>query len=68
MIVTSLAYWRLAVVLPVMVICAGCSNYNFSRAVYEGVQTRDQLQSTPPERMGRPEPLNYQQYESERKR
>ena len=49
-------------------LCAGCSNYNFSKAVYEGVQTRDQLQTTPAERAGKPEPLNYQQYDSERKR
>lgn len=47
---------------------SGCSNYNFSRAVYDAVQTREQLQSTPAERAGKPEPLNYQQYDSERSR
>lgn len=47
---------------------AGCSNYSFSRAVYEGVQTRDRLQAAPSENAGKPEPMNYQQYESERKR
>ena len=51
-----------------LLLSSGCANYNFSRAVYDGVQTRDQLQSTPAERAGKPEPLNYQQYESERKR
>jgi len=61
---------RLFFTAPLLTIflSAGCSQYNFSRAVYDGVQTRDQLQSTPPERAGKPEPLNYQQYESERKR
>jgi hypothetical protein len=54
--------------LLIAALCGGCKNYSFSRAVYEGVQTRDQLQSTPTERAGKPEPLNYQQYESERKR
>ena len=48
-------------------LCVSCSNYNFSKAVYEGVQTRDQLQSTPAERAGKPD-MNYQQYDSERKR
>ncbi|MDD2367498.1 MAG: hypothetical protein PHN84_15205 [Desulfuromonadaceae bacterium] len=48
---------------------SGCvKDYSFSRAVYEGVQTRDRLQSAPSERAGKPEPLNYQQYEEERKR
>lgn len=53
----------------VVTLLAGCSkNYSFSRAVYDGVQTRDQLQTTPAERAGKPEPLNYQQYDAERKR
>lgn len=58
----------LLVTLLTMFLWSGCSNYNFSKAFYEGVQTRDQLQSTPSERAGKPEPMNYQQYESERKR
>jgi hypothetical protein len=48
-------------------LCTGCSNYSFSRAMYDGVQTRNQLSSTPAERAGKPE-LNYHEYESERKR
>ena len=61
---------RFVLVLPFLVLflCCGCTNYNFSRALYDGIQTRDQLQSTPAERAGKPEPLNYQQYENERKR
>jgi hypothetical protein len=57
---------KTAIVL-ILFLMAGCSNYSFSKAVYDGVQTRDQLQSTPAERAGKPE-INYQQYESERKR
>lgn len=63
-----LARLLLTAMLLTIFLCSGCSNYNFSRAVYEGVQTRDQLQTTPAERAGKPEPMNYQQYESERKR
>lgn len=59
---------HLTAMLLTISLCSGCSNYNFSRAVYEGVQTRDQLQSTPADRAGKPEPMNYEQYESERKR
>ena len=61
---------RLLLTLPLLTIILsnGCANYNFSRALYDGVQTRDQLQSTPAERAGKPEPLNYDQYEKERKR
>lgn len=55
--------------VAIMVCVSGCSkNYSFSRAVYDGVQTHDQLQTTPAERAGKPEPLNYQQYDTERKR
>lgn len=61
---------RFLLLLPLLLIflSTGCSNYNFSRALYDGVQTHDQLQSTPAERAGKPEPLNYDQYETERKR
>lgn len=45
---------------------SGCAEYNVSRAVYEGIQTRDQLQATPAERAAKPD-MSYQQYDSERK-
>ena len=46
-----------------------CSRgYSFTKAVYDGVQTRNQLQTPPTERAGRPEPPPYQQYDAERKR
>ena len=41
--------------------------YNFSEAVYNASQTQNQLKATPMERSGKQE-MNYQQYETERKR
>jgi hypothetical protein len=41
--------------------------YNFSEAVYNGSRTQNQLNTTPMERGGKQE-MNYQQYETERKR
>jgi hypothetical protein len=47
---------------------SGCTKgYNFSEAVYNGSQTQNQLNATPMERAGKQE-MNYQQYETERKR
>jgi hypothetical protein len=47
---------------------SGCTKgYNFSEAVYNGSQTQNQLNATPMERGGKQE-MNYQQYETERKR
>ena len=48
----------LLVMILTTLLCTGCSNFNFSKAFYEGVQTRDQLQSTPSERVGKPAPMN----------
>jgi hypothetical protein len=59
----------LALTYALLMCTVGCSkNYSFPKAVYDGIQTHDQLQSTPAERAGKPEPLNYQQYDAERKR
>lgn len=49
------------------VLLSGCSNYNFSRAVYEGVQTHNELNASPVERIKSPQ-MNYDQYEAERNR
>ena len=47
---------------------SGCTKgYNFSEAVYNASQTQNQLNSTATERAGKQD-MNYQQYESERKR
>ncbi len=58
----------LLAMLLAMIFCSGCSSFNFFKVFYEGIQTRDQLRTTPAERAGKPDPMNYQQYESERKR
>jgi hypothetical protein len=50
-----------------ILLLSGCSKYNFSRAVYEGVQTNNQLNATPVEQISNPH-MNYDQYEAERKR
>jgi PBP1b-binding outer membrane lipoprotein LpoB len=50
-----------------ILLLSGCSKYNFSRAVYEGVQTNNQLNATPVEQISNPQ-MNYDQYEAERKR
>ena len=55
------------VLATLLMLLCGCSNYNFSRAVYEGAQTNNQLNSTPVERINNPH-MNYDQYEAERKR
>jgi uncharacterized lipoprotein len=48
-------------------VLAACSSKNISPGIYEGVRTRSQLQSTPSERLGRPElPADYQSYDSMR--
>jgi hypothetical protein len=41
--------------------------YNVSEALYNASQTQNQLNSTPAERGGKQD-MNYQQYETERKR
>lgn len=46
---------------------SGCSTSNLYGGIYEGVRVRNQLQSTPSERLNQAEPMNYQQYERERK-
>ena len=60
--------WIVRCLLPLLVlVCGACTGYSLPRAVYEGVQTRDRLQTAPAERAAQPE-LNYQQYDAERKR
>jgi hypothetical protein len=45
----------------------GCTWQKMSQGVYEGVRVRDQLGSTPAERVGKPEmPADYQQYDTMR--
>jgi PBP1b-binding outer membrane lipoprotein LpoB len=58
---------NLVLIGVLILLLSGCSNYNFSRAVYEGVQSNNQLNATPVEKISNPQ-MNYDQYEAERKR
>lgn len=53
--------------LMAMSFCAGalggCSADHMKRGVYEGVRVRNDLQSSPQERIGRPETPPYPEYE-----
>lgn len=50
-----------------VVMLCGCSSSNLKRGMYQGIQNYNQMQSTPTERIGKPD-MNYDQYDSERKR
>ena len=45
---------------------SGCTTKQVYQGLYEGVRVRNQLQTTPAERAGKPEPFNYQEYEIQR--
>lgn len=46
---------------------AGCSTNNVTRGLYEGIRVRNDLQSSPPERFGKPEAPDYAEYERMKK-
>lgn len=46
---------------------AGCSTGNVSQGIYDGIKVRNDLQSSPAERYGKPETPDYQEYERMRK-
>jgi len=46
---------------------AGCTADNVCHGLYEGFRVRNDLQSSPPERAGKPESPNYLEYERLRK-
>jgi len=50
-----------------VLLISGCSSSNFKQGMYQGMQNYNQLQSTPVERVGKPD-MNYDQYNSERNR
>jgi hypothetical protein len=45
----------------------GCTTSNVTRGVYEGLRTRNDLQSSPSERLGKPASPDYAEYERARK-
>ena len=46
---------------------AGCTGENVRHGLYEGIRTRNDLQSSPSERLGQPESPVYSEYERMRK-
>ena len=46
---------------------AGCSTDRVTRGLYEGIRTRNDLQSSPAERLGKPDAQQYSEYERARK-
>ncbi|BCG48081.1 hypothetical protein GEOBRER4_n2950 [Citrifermentans bremense] len=41
----------------------GCSNNAVTRGMFEGIRTRNQLQTTPSEQVGKPAPPDYNEFE-----
>ena len=58
-------FWMLVIITCMLV--AGCAKNGLYQGLYDGVRVRDQLATTPAERVGKPEIPNYQQYENMRK-
>jgi len=50
-----------------MLLFSGCTGDNVRHGLYEGIRTRNDLQNSPPERFGKPESPDYQEYERMRK-
>lgn len=50
-----------------LLLMTGCSKDRFLHGMYEGLRTHDDLQSTPAERVGRPDSPDYLEYERMRK-
>jgi hypothetical protein len=57
----------LLLTMLLMLLFSGCTGENVWHGLYEGIRTRNDLQSPPPERFGKPESLDYSEYERMRK-
>ncbi|MBJ6726556.1 hypothetical protein [Geomesophilobacter sediminis] len=44
----------------------GCSAEHVKQGIYEGIKTRNELQSSPQERIGKPEQPSYSDYKRQR--
>jgi hypothetical protein len=56
-----------ALLLIALALCAGCTADNVRQGLYEGIRTRNDLQSSPAERVGKQESIDYREYERQRK-
>lgn len=57
----------LLLTMLLMLLCSGCTGENVRHGLYEGIRTRNDLQRTPHERLGKPEAPDYSEYERLRK-
>jgi hypothetical protein len=46
-----------------LLLLAGCTTDHLKQGLYEGLRTRNDLQSSPAERIGKPDSPNYQEYQ-----
>jgi hypothetical protein len=60
-------FTSLLVILLVLASLGGCTVDHVTQGFYEGFRVRNDLQSSPQERLGKPESPNYQQYEQLKK-
>lgn len=58
---------KLILTVVCLVIVSGCTSKQVYNNLYEGVRVRNELQTPPPERVGKTDAPSYQQYENERK-
>ena len=62
--------FRFAMLLLIMLsllLSSSCTGDNVRHGLYEGIRTRNDLQSSPSERFGKPESPDYPEYERMRK-
>ena len=50
-----------------LLLCAGCTTDKVRQGLYEGFRVRNDLQSSPSERLGKPDSVDYLEYERQRK-
>jgi hypothetical protein len=60
-------FTSLLFILLVPVSIVGCTVDHVKQGFYEGFRVRNDLQTSPQERLGKPESPNYQQYEQLKK-
>lgn len=60
-------YIMLLLTMLCIMLFSGCTGDNVRHGLYDGIRTRNDLQCSPPERFGKPESPDYQEYERLRK-
>lgn len=61
-VVKGVTWWTL------LLLVAGCTSQGVVQGMYEGARVRNQIQSAPSERVGKPElPSDYQSYDAMRR-